>query len=215
MCTPAHFAETRIDVLHSLIESHRLATIVHLGKDGITANHIPLLIQPNEGTNDGKRGKLVGHVARANSIWQEAADTDVLAIFQGPQAYVSPSWYASKKEHGKVVPTWNYAVVHVRGKLRAIDNAAWLLAHANQATDTNEAIQKSPWKVSDAPAEFTETLLKAIVGIEIEIHRIEGKWKISQNRSAADRAGVANGVAASGQAEMATLVKDWAAPSRD
>jgi transcriptional regulator len=213
MYTPAHFAETRIDVLHSLIQMHRLATIVHLGKDGITANHIPLLIHPNDG--DGKYGKLVGHVARANLLWQEAADADVLAIFQGPQAYVSPSWYASKKEHGKVVPTWNYAVVHVRGKLRVVDNTAWLMAHANQATDANEGTQKSPWKVSDAPTEFTETLLKAIVGIEIEIDRIDGKWKVSQNRSAADRAGVAEGVTVNGQAEMATLVKDWVAPSRD
>ncbi len=192
--------------MHQLMQSHRLATIVHQGVDTLEANHIPLLIDPTRGPN----GTLVGHVARANPIWQQAANQEMLAIFQGPQAYISPSWYVSKQRHGKVVPTWNYAVVHAHGTLRAIDDPEWLLAHVGAMTENNERDQPQPWRVSDAPAEFIDTMLKAIVGIEISITRLTGKWKVSQNRSAEDRAGVIDGLSADGLYAMAALVKQSA-----
>jgi transcriptional regulator len=136
-----------------------------------------------------------GHVARANPIWSAANGKAVLAVFQGPHAYISPSWYASKAEHGKVVPTWNYAVVHVHGVLTAIDDFAWFHAHASAMTERNEASVGKSWKVTDAPDDYIRNTARAIVGIEIAVERIEGKWKMSQNRSAADRAGVAAGLA--------------------
>jgi transcriptional regulator len=148
----------------------------------------------------------MGHVARANPIWKNA-DADVLVIFQGQQAYITPSWYASKKEHGKVVPTWNYVVVHAHGKLRVIDDSQWLMQHLNLATDTHEAAETHPWKVSDAPADFMTSTMKAIVGIEIDITKLECKWKVSQNRSNADRIGVADGLAVKGNHDMSALVK--------
>ncbi len=204
MYSPAHFVEDRIGVMHDLITAHRLATIVHNGPDGLTANHIPLLIDPTRGAS----GTLVGHIARANPLWQEAAGQSILIVFQGPQAYVSPSWYPSKQIHGKVVPTWNYAVVHAQGTLRAIDDPTWLLAHVATMTDANEANRTNPWKVGDAPHDYTQTLVKAIVGIEIDIVRLTGKWKVSQNRPADDRAGVVDGLTADGQNAMAALVKN-------
>jgi transcriptional regulator len=145
-----------------------------------------------------------GHVARANPLWSAAHEQPVLAVFQGPHAYISPSWYASKAEHGKVVPTWNYAVVHAHGVLKAIDDFAWFHTHASAMTDRNEASVGKSWKVTDAPADFIRNTAKAIVGIEIAVNRIEGKWKVSQNRSAADRAGVAVGLASSQAAEVAS-----------
>jgi transcriptional regulator len=202
MYLPAHFAETRQDVLLSLIESHRLATIVRVGPDGLVADHIPLIIHQRENPVT-----LRGHVARANPLWREADGADVLVIFQGPQAYVSPGWYASKAEHGKVVPTWNYAVVHASGRLAAIDDTSWLHGHASEMTDANEAKFAEPWKVSDAPAPYIEATARAIVGIEITVSKLTGKWKVSQNRSTADRAGVAQGLRAHGNAnDMAELV---------
>ncbi len=202
MYTPSHFAETRIEVMHELLTRHRLSTIVHTNTSGLEANHVPLLIDASR----GQYGTLVGHVARANPIWREAAGQEVLVIFQGEQAYVSPSWYPSKQAHGKVVPTWNYAVVHAHGVLRAIDDPAWLRAHVSTMTDTNESSQSAPWKVSDAPADFIDTMVKAIVGIEIEITRITSKWKVSQNRGADDRAGVVKGLVEQGESAMAALI---------
>jgi transcriptional regulator len=189
MYLPDHFAETRQDVLLSLIEAHRLATIVRQDPDGLVADHIPLIIY--------QRGDLLslrGHVARANPLWRLADGKDVLVVFQGPQSYISPGWYPSKAEHGKVVPTWNYAVVHASGRLVAIDDTSWLHGHANELTDANEARFKKAWKVSDAPAAYIAATARAIVGIEITVTRMTGKWKVSQNRSAADRAGVASGL---------------------
>jgi transcriptional regulator len=189
MYLPDHFAETRQDVLLSLIEAHRLATIVRQDPDGLVADHTPLIIY--------QRGDLLslrGHVARANPLWRLADGKDVLVVFQGPQTYISPGWYPSKAEHGKVVPTWNYAVVHASGRLVAIDDTCWLHGHANELTDANEARFKKAWKVSDAPAAYIAATARAIVGIEITVTRMTGKWKVSQNRSAADRAGVASGL---------------------
>jgi transcriptional regulator len=191
MYLPSHFEQARVDVLHSLIRSRPLATLITLTTDGVEAHHIPLLID----SGVGEFGTLRGHVARANRFWQEhPADAPVLAIFHGPDSYISPSWYASKKVHGKVVPTWNYAVVHARSSLRVIDDPAWLLRHLAALSDAHEAAFSEPWALTDAPHEFTERMLTAIVGIELTITALTGKWKASQNQSEENRAGVVAGL---------------------
>ena len=208
MYLPDHFSETRADVLRALIKQHRLATIVRNGPDGLVADHIPLMFDDTTG-----HPTLRGHVARANPLWREAAEQEVLAIFQGPQAYISPSWYASKAEHDKVVPTWNYVVVHARGRLAAIDDAEWLRAHLSSMTNANESRFTPPWKVADAPDDFIRATARAIVGVEIKVKSLTGKWKISQNRSATDRSGVTQGLdadAAPGAAGMAALMRSTA-----
>lgn len=183
----AAFRETRIEVMHALIRAHPLATLVSAGGGALEANHLPLLIDPDPVPN----GTLRGHVARANPLWRQPPDGEVLAVFHGPQVYVTPSWYPSKREHGKVVPTWNYAVVHVRGPLVIRDDRDWLLDLVSRLTAGQESPMPQPWAVGDAPADYIERMLEAIVGIEIPVTRIEGKWKVSQNRSEADRTGVA------------------------
>jgi transcriptional regulator len=191
MYQSAQFQEERIGVMHDLMRTHPFATLISFGGDGITADHIPLVLH-NAG---GERGTLRGHVARANPLAKGFdASVDVLAIFQGPHHYVTPAWYASKKEHGKVVPTWNYAVVHAYGPMRMINDADWLLEQVSTLTAQHEAAREQPWAVSDAPADFTQKMLKAIVGLEIPINRLQGKWKVSQNRPEADRKGVADGL---------------------
>lgn len=206
MYLPAHFKEERLPVLHELIRVHPLATLVTLGADGLTANHIPLLIDPERGAN----GTLVGHVARANPVWRDhRPEVDTLAVFAGPQSYVSPSYYPSKRETGMVVPTWNYAVVHAWGPLRIVDDVDWLRALVTSLTETHEGGKHLPWKVTDAPDAFIEKQLQAIVGIELPIRRIDGKWKVSQNRPAADREGVVAGLHGAGDdqaMQMADLV---------
>ena len=194
MYLPKHFEETRVEVMHALMAAHPLGLLVSNGADGLQANSIPFMVDPNPAPN----GTLIAHVARANPLWREAAGTPVLVVFQGPQAYVSPSGYASKAEHGKVVPTWNYIMVQARGRLRAIEDPAWLHALVSRLTERHEANRPAPWEVSDAPLDYVEKMLGAIVGIEIEVEAITGKWKVSQNRSAADREGVARTLAAEG-----------------
>ncbi len=185
------FREERIDVMHVLMRSHRLATLVTV-HDGVPdANHLPLLIDQEPLPN----GTLRGHVARANPVWRQAGGQEVLAIFQGPQAYVTPSWYPSKRETGQVVPTWNYAVVHAYGPLIVRDDREWLRALVTRLTDQQEAALPQPWRVNDAPADYLDRMLGAIVGVEIPVNRLVGKWKVSQNRSEADRTGVAEGLA--------------------
>lgn len=207
MYLPSHFEETRVDVLHSLMRARPLATLITQSADGLEANHIPL--QLDAGT--GEFGTLHGHVARANRLWQEhPTEAPVLAIFHGPDSYISPSWYTSKKAHGKVVPTWNYAVVHARASLRVIDEPAWLLRHLTALSDAHEAVFPEPWALADAPREFTERLLTAIVGIELTITALTGKWKASQNQPEANRAGVASGLRQRGDppaCAMAALVE--------
>jgi transcriptional regulator len=206
MYQPPHFREDRLDVLHGLIRANPLGAIVTMGADGLTANHVPFLI--DEGA--GPFGTLRAHFARANPQWREFdGEREALVIFQGADAYITPSWYPLKAETGKVVPTWNYAIVHAHGRPRAIEDRDWLLHHISQLTDANEADRAEPWAVSDAPADFVAGLMKGIVGIEIEITRIEGKWKASQNRSEADRAGVVEGLTLTGDDRsrgMATMV---------
>ena len=193
MYLPAHFAESRPHVLRQLIASHPLGLLVTQNDAGrIDANSVPFFLDADD---ESTPGVLRAHVARANPLWKEArGDVDSLVVFQGPQGYVSPAWYPSKAEHGKVVPTWNYVMVQARGRLRAIDDKAWLRAFVTRLTDHHEGRRAAPWAVSDAPADFIETMLGAIVGIEIELSALAGKWKVSQNRSAADRAGVVEGL---------------------
>jgi len=189
---PKHFEQPDREAMARLLQAHPLATLVWPSPDGLTAEHLPLLW--DRGPGDGEHGTLRGHVARANPVWREAAGTAVLVLLQGPQAYVTPSWYPSKAATGKVVPTWNYAVVHLHGRLHAVEDAAWLRTLVGRLTDTHEASHALPWQVGDAPADYIEQMLRAIVGIEIPLTRVQGKWKVSQNRSAADRAGVAAGL---------------------
>ena len=206
MYLPSHFAEARVDVLHDLIRAYPFGTLVVLASNGLDANHIPFEIDPEP----APFGTLRGHLARANPLWKDfAAQVDALAIFQGPHTYISPSWYPTKKEHGKVVPTWNYAVVHAMGPLRVIDEQAWVRRFVEQLTQRHEAHRSDPWKVTDAPADFVDTMTSAIVGIEIPISRLTGKWKVSQNRPEKDRAGVVEGLLqnrSDASNEMAQLV---------
>ena len=194
MYVPAHFEEKDPEVLRALIRAHPLGTWV---TSSLVVNHIPFLLRGDT---------LVGHVARANDVWKSLQGESVV-IFQGPEAYVTPSWYATKREHCKVVPTWNYAVVHAHGMPRAIQDEDWLLALVTELTDTNEAREAHPWKVTDAPADYVRASLRAIVGIEIELTRLVGKWKASQNRRTEDRQGVIEGLRKRGDEASAKLVR--------
>lgn len=198
MYLPKHFEQSDPDALHALMRAHPLAMLVSTGDDGVTADHLPLEF-------DAETSTLRGHVARANPLWRHADGQTVLAVFRGPEAYVSPSWYPSKVEHHKVVPTWNYAVVHAHGTLQALDDAPWLHALVSRLTAHREGSRPQPWAVDDAPADYVQQMLRAIVGIQIPVTRLVGKWKVSQNRSAADREGVAEGLAA--DPAMAALVR--------
>ena len=199
MYLPRHFEQNDREVLVALMRDRPLATLVIATPEGPTADLIPLEFAADA----GEHGTLRGHVARANPLWRHAGST-AIAVFQGPDAYISPGWYASKREHGKVVPTWNYTMVQARGRLRAVEEAPWLHALVERLTQHHEAAQRAPWQVGDAPADFVAQLLGAIVGIEIPVDSLLGKWKVSQNRSAADRRGVAHGL---GPGEMAALVQ--------
>ena len=186
MYCPAHFEEQRPEVLHQLLALHPLATIARLGADGLVADHVPLMHVPSAGGH----GQLIGHVARANPLWQVQPDDEVLLVFQGPQTYISPNWYASKAEGGKVVPTWNYAVVHVHATLSPVHEPEAVLEILERLTHRHEAQQIHPWQVSDAPADFTNKLLSHIVGVRFDIRRMQGKWKVSQNQPEANRSSV-------------------------
>lgn len=185
MYNPSHFEETRTEVMHELMRQYPLATVIASTAAGLVADHIPLQVV----MTDEKKGKLIGHVARANPLWQIDPETELLIVFQGAQCYISPNWYASKPSSGgKVVPTWNYAVVHVRGKLKALHEAHEILPILNALTQRHESSQAHPWNVNDAPPDYIEKLLGAIVGFEIDITHMQGKWKVSQNRLEQDRA---------------------------
>jgi transcriptional regulator len=207
MYLPRHFAEPRLEVLHELIRARPLATLVTHGADGLTANHIPLHLF------DGPTpaGTLRGHVARANPLGSAAFDgVATLAIFHGPDIYISPGWYATKKETGKVVPTWNYAVAHVHGHLRVIDDPAYLRGLLPTLTDHHEAASAHPWAMTDAPEDYITQMIGNIVGIELPIERLVGKWKVSQNQPERNRASLAEGLAGrdgDDAAAMAALVR--------
>jgi transcriptional regulator len=192
MYRPGHFVETDPEVLLALMHEAPFATLIHGAGGELSADLLPLEV---DRTPAGS-WRLTGHVARANPLWKMADGQPVLVVFQGAQAYVSPSWYPGKQQHGKAVPTWNYAVVQAHGRLRAIEDRAWLHALVSRLTTRHEAGRAEPWHVTDAPADYVETMLRAIVGIEIDVTRIEGKFKLSQNRPEEDRVGTMEGLAA-------------------
>jgi transcriptional regulator len=205
MYNPQHFREERIPVIHELIRSHSLATLVTMSPAGLMASHVPMLIdaQPEP------FGTLRCHLARANPQWRDfSPDVAALAIFSGPQHYISPLWYETTAETGKVVPTWNYAIVHAYGPLQVTEDAEWLREMVTKLTDVHESGFTEPWKVEDAPPDYIAGQLKGIVGIEMPIARLEGKWKVSQNRPAQDRQGVVAGLQGMAELVQAALQRD-------
>lgn len=221
MYQPSHFVESRPEVLQRLVREHPFGLLVTDGPGGLAANGIPFVLDADPA---GGPGVLRAHVARANPVWKEArTDRESLVVFQGPQGYISPAWYPSKAEHGKAVPTWNYIVVQGRGPVRFVDDRHWLHAFVGGLTDTHEAGRvvaeggrgAPVWAVSDAPDDYVETMLKAIVGVEIVLTSLVGKWKMSQNRPRADREGVVAGLAqwpGDETAAMAQAVRDAGNP---
>lgn len=205
MYIPPHFQAPGIDAMHDLIEAHPLASLVTLNDGFPVVDPIPMLLSRHE----GEHGRLSGHLARHNPLWQRhPAETDVLAVFHGPQAYISPNWYRAKIESHRVVPTWNYVSVQARGRIRFIEDPEWLLQHVAAATAHNERHQRSPWQVSDAPADFIHKMIQSIIGFEIVITALDGKWKVSQNRPSADIEPLAEQLAQAGQSDMARLVRE-------
>lgn len=204
MYCPSLFREDRLDVLHAFMRNHPLALLISHGSTGMVANLLPFVLK----TADSERGVLQAHMARANSQWRELDDQPVLVVFRGADAYVSPSLYTTKKETGKVVPTWNYEMVQARGKARLRDHNDWLTPQLNALVTAREAARAQPWSVADAPSDYVEAQKKAIVGIEIEIAVLEGKWKVSQNQPEANRRSVVAGFSADESThEMAELVR--------
>jgi transcriptional regulator len=195
---PAHFNESRADVLHLMMRARPLATLVVACESGLVANHIPLETLSEPAPN----GLIRGHIARANPLWRDyRPESEALAIFQGPQAYISPSFYPSKIETGEVVPTWDYAVVHARGTLQFVQDAEWLRALVSRLTNAHEGSRPQPWKIDDAPPPYIEKMLSQIVGFELSIVSLAGKWKLSQNHPQANRLGVARGLGSAADAE--------------
>jgi transcriptional regulator len=202
MYRPPAFREDRLEILHALIRAHPLATLVTAGPSGLIANLVPFCL-----VEGGEKGILRAHIAKANDqVEPLRAGAETLVVFHGQECYITPSWYESKREHGRVVPTWNYVVVQVRGTPRVIDDPAWVRAQIEELTSAQETRRSTPWKVTDAPEPFIAAQINAIIGVEIPVLAIDGKWKVSQNRSAADRQSVQNGLLKEGNAEMAALI---------
>lgn len=187
---PLHRLTDR-ETLFALMESHPLGAWVCHGRDGLVANHVPFQLDRSR----GPFGTLIGHVSRANSVWRDLASAGPsVVLFQGAQAYITPGWYPGKEEHGEVVPTWNYAVAHAHGVARVVDDRNWVFDMLRRLTEVHEAPRPSPWSISDAPAPFMDKMLRAIVGIEIPINRLEGKLKASQDEAMPDRLGTVRGL---------------------
>jgi transcriptional regulator len=198
MYNPRHFQESRPEILGDFMRAHPFATLVSLGADGLIGTHLPMLWDPEP----APFGTLTGHVARPNPQAKGAAQgVEALAIFTGAQAYISPNWYPSKREHGKVVPTWNYIAVHAYGPLKIVDDAEWLRRLVTRLTNLHESFSAVPWKVTDAPDAFIDQMLKGIVGVELPLTRLEGKWKLSQNRPEPDQTGTIAGLEGKGDAD--------------
>ncbi|GIG69534.1 FMN-binding negative transcriptional regulator [Phytomonospora endophytica] len=202
MYVPAHFAPHE-DAVGELLTAHGAADLVTSTARGMLATLLPFVYDPEA----GERGSLLGHVARNNEQWSEPALGDALVIVRGPDFYVSPTWYASKREHGRAVPTWNYLTAHVYGRLVVHDDTAWLEALVRRLTEKHERGRAEPWTVDDAPARFVAGQLRAIVGVEVVIDRVEAKFKMNQNRSAADVDGVIAGVAGDGDEAGAAAMR--------
>jgi transcriptional regulator len=183
------------------MEEQPFASLITVGSSGLFASHIPMVLEQN-----GANGRLKCHISRANPQWRDhTPSVEALAIFSGPHHYITPSWYPEKEETGKVVPTWNYVVVHAYGHLKVMEDGEWLMAHLAKLTNIQEAGLPVPWNVADAPADYIASMAKGIVGLEMDIERIEGKWKVSQNRSERDRSGVAKGLAELNTRESLTM----------
>jgi transcriptional regulator len=205
MYIPTSFEENRVEVLQAFMGANPLGLLVSNGENGPQATSIPFHL-----VDDGSTfGTLQAHLARANPHWQTLDNQKVLIVFQGPDAYISPKWYPSKDDDGKVVPTWNYAMVQAGGVARVIDDASWLKRQITALTNQQEASQANPWKVSDAPTDYIDAQIKGLIGLEIKVTGLEGKWKVSQNRSLKDRKGVAENLSIQGSAEMAALVREY------
>lgn len=210
MYQPSYHREDRLAVHHALIRAYPLGTMITDGANGIEGNPVPFILDDQVGPN----GLLKAHIARANSQWRNFDKRrEALVVFMGPQTYISPSWYVTKQETGKVVPTWNYACVHVYGHVHVIDDRDWLLAQIRALTDLEERDRPNPWSLDDAPLAYINAMVEAIIGIEIPINRIEGKWKVSQNRNEADRAGVIAGLTETGD-ETDLAMADLVSQSR-
>lgn len=204
MYLPAHFAETRPEELHRVIREHPLGMLVTPGEAGMDADHIPFELDPGAGAH----GVLTAHVARANPLWQRCpTGTQVMVVFRGVQAYISPSWYPSKHEAHRQVPTWNYEAVHVHGTLTVRDDERFVRGLVARLTRRHEAAEPQPWKMGDAPPDYIDSMLRNIVGIEIAVTTMTGKSKLSQNKEERDRLGAADALAARGQGEMAALMR--------
>jgi len=207
MYVPEHFKETRVDELHRLIEEHPFGTLVTHGPEGLDATHLPFELKPDA----GEHGHLLAHVARANPVWQEVADgAEVLVMFDGGDAYISPNWYPSKHELHRQVPTWNYRVVHAHGRIRIRDDERFLRGLVARLTRVHEAGTgpERPWKMTDSPKEFIDRMLAAIVGIEVEITRLVGKWKLGQNKEPRDRANAARELDERGEQVISAAMRD-------
>jgi len=206
MYIPQVNKEDRLSVLQQLMEDQPFASLITVGSSGLFASHIPMVLEQN-----GGMGVLKGHLSRANTQWRDySPSVEALAIFSGPQHYITPTWYPEKEETGRVVPTWNYVVVHAYGRLKIVEDSDWLMAHLQRLTGIHEAESSVPWKISDAPAGYIASQIKGIVGLEMVIERLEGKWKVSQNRPEKDRMGVAKGLGELNTTEslrMKTLVE--------
>lgn len=203
MYIPPHFNEARVEVLHDAMRAGGLATLVTMTADGMIASHLPLLLDPDP----APYGTLVGHLARAN-LQTNATDAAVQAmvVFHGTDGYISPSLYATKKETGKVVPTWNYVAIHAYGTIEFFDDPERLLGVVTRLTSQYETPRENPWAIGDAPADFVQGMLRAIVGLSIPIARLEGKYKMSQNRPKIEHAGIVSGLEADGKADLAAQV---------
>ncbi|MBX3142143.1 MAG: FMN-binding negative transcriptional regulator [Trueperaceae bacterium] len=207
MYVPPHNREERPEVMHQLIHTHPLGLLVSAGSGGPVANPIPFVLH----AEGAAFGTLECHLARANPQWRDLQTaTECLVVFQGPQAYVTPSWYPAKREHGKVVPTWNYVIVQARGRPTVTEDRAWLRRHLEELVDHNEEPFDEPWRMTDAPEEYLAAQMKGIVGVSIELTELRGKWKLSQNRSVADQQGTALGLLerGGGHAEVGDMLAD-------
>ena len=206
MYLPDHFRVEDVAEMHALIRAHPFAALVSAGASGLYGTHLPTVLK-----DEGPFGTVECHLSRANPHWRDLAESgEAMMIFQGPEAYITPNWYPSKAEHGKTVPTWNYAIVHAYGRPAVMQDAVWLRRHVGELTDQQERGEARPWAVRDAPERYIEVMLRGIVGFRFEIARLEGKWKMSQNREMKDRAGVVTGLGARGEeddAEVAALVR--------
>lgn len=208
MYVPAHFKPDDAEVL-GLLRSGRAANLITATAEGLLATMLPLVHDgPGARAGLGPWGALLGHVARNNAQWKTPAIGEAMVILAGPDAYISPAWYATKREHGRVVPTWNYITVHAYGRLVIHDDPVWVEANVRRLSDHHESPRAEPWSVDDAPERYIDGQLRAIVGVEIIIDRVEGKWKLSQNRSEADIAGAIEGLEATGERDVAAAMRD-------